>query len=65
MTTKKEKFLTIKETAKLLDIGERTIYRYIAAREIKAVKIGFWRINEKSVRDFIKRSSNIQNAKRS
>jgi excisionase family DNA binding protein len=59
MATKKEKFLTIKETAKLLNIGERTIYRYIAAKEIKAMKIGFWRIDEKSVRDFVKRSSNL------
>jgi len=59
MATKKEKYLTIKETAKLLHIGERTIYRYIAAKEIKAVKIGFWRIDEKSVHDFVKRSSNL------
>ena len=59
MATKKERFLTIKETAKLLRIGERTIYRYIAAKEIKAMKIGFWRIDEKSVHDFVKRSSNL------
>ena len=59
MAKEKEKFLKIKDVAKLLSIGERTIYRYIEAKEIKAVKIGYWRIDEKSVHDFIKRSSNL------
>jgi excisionase family DNA binding protein len=60
MTKKKDEFLTISDAAKLLQIGERTIYRYIAAGEIKAVKIGFWRIDEKSVQEFIKRKTNIK-----
>lgn len=60
MAKKEEQFLTIKEAAKLLHIGERTIYRYIAAGEIKAVKIGFWRIDEKSIQEFIKRQTNIK-----
>ena len=59
MATKKENYLTIEETAKLLHIGERTIYRYIAAKKIKATKIGFWRIDEKSIRDFVKRMTNV------
>lgn len=59
MVNKKEKFLTIEETAKLLHIGERSIYRYIKDKKLKAIKIGFWRIDEKSLKDFIERSSNI------
>lgn len=43
---------------KRLDIGERTAYRYVKEGKIKAVKIGGWRIEEKDLQDFIKRSAN-------
>ena len=58
MANKKEKILTIKDVAKLLHIGERSVYRYIKAKKLKAVKIGFWRIEKKSVERFVKQSSN-------
>jgi len=60
MANKKDKFLTIKEVAEKLQIGERSVYRYIESKKLKAVKIGFWRIEKKSLEDFIKRSSNMQ-----
>lgn len=41
-----------------LDIKERTAYRYIKEGKIKATKIGGWRVEEKDLEDFIKRSSN-------
>ena len=56
----KKGFLTIKDVAKYLQIGERTAYRYVNDGLIKAVKIGGWRIARKDLEDFIKRSSNTK-----
>lgn len=39
MTTEKG-FKTVKETAKILKLGDNAVYRAIARREIKAVRIG-------------------------
>ena len=55
----KQKFLTIEKVAKRLQIGERSVYRYVKDGKLKATKIGGWRITEKDLKDFIKRSSNI------
>ena len=51
-------FLTIKEVAKHLQIGERSVYRYIETKKIKATKIGGWRIAPSDLEDFVRRSSN-------
>ncbi|GAI24866.1 unnamed protein product [marine sediment metagenome] len=49
-----EKLLTLKETAKILRVSERTIMRYLKSGKLKASKVGQWRIKEndleKSVR---------------
>lgn len=57
-----KKFLTIKDVAKRLQIGGRSVYRYIENNELKAVKIGRWRITEQALKDFIRSrdSSNIK-----
>lgn len=55
---KKKQYLTVEDVMKRLDIGERTAYRYVKEGKIKAVKIGGWRIEEKDLQDFIKRSAN-------
>ena len=55
----KNKFFTVKEVAEYLKIDQRTVYRYIHAKKIKATKIGAWRIMIEDLQDFIKRSSNI------
>lgn len=52
--------MTVEEVAKYLQVGKRTVYRYIRSRKLKATKIGGWRIAIKDLQDFIKRSSNIQ-----
>jgi len=54
----KKKNLTIKDAAKRLDVGERSVYRYIEKKQLKATKIGGWRIAEKDLQNFIKYSSN-------
>lgn len=56
----KNEFLTVEQVAKYLQVDQRTIYRYIKAKKLKATKIGSWRIAPEDIQDFIKRSSNIQ-----
>jgi excisionase family DNA binding protein len=56
---RKKEFLTIEDVAKLLQIGERSVYRFIESKELKATKIGGWRITKEDLQDFIKKRSNI------
>jgi excisionase family DNA binding protein len=56
-----EKFLTIEEAAKKLGLNYKTVFRYIHDKKIEATKIGRWRIREKELEEFIKRSSNLRN----
>lgn len=57
---KQEKYLTLQQAAKILDVSERSMFRYIHSGRLKAVKIGSWRIKEKDIEDFIKKSSNAK-----
>jgi excisionase family DNA binding protein len=59
----KEKFLTLKEVANLLRVSERSVFRYIHNGRLKATKVGYWRISEKDLGEFIKRNSNARNKK--
>lgn len=59
----KKKYLSVSEVAKLLDIGERTVYRYIESGALKAVKIGGWRIYEEDLKDFVKRGIDTKKKK--
>lgn len=54
----KDKFLTVKEVAKKLRVSERSIFRYIHSDRLKASKVGYWRISEKDLKEFIKKHSN-------
>lgn len=56
-----EKFLTIDEAAKKLGLNYKTVFRYIHNKKLEATKIGRWRISEKELEEFIKRSSNFRN----
>lgn len=55
-------FLRIEEVAERLGVSERTIFRYVreveSKKRLRATKIGFWRITEKDLKDFIERSAN-------
>lgn len=55
---KQEKYLTLQQAAKILDVSERSMFRYIHTGRLKAIKIGSWRISEKDLKEFIKESSN-------
>ena len=53
----KEKFLSLEDARKILGVSERSMYRYIHTGRLKAYKIGYWKIKEKDIQDFIKKSS--------
>ena len=52
------KYLTVREAAKKLGLSEEWIRDLIHAKEIKAVKIGQWRIKPEELQKFIKSRSN-------
>jgi len=47
------KYLTVREVAKKLDVTEDWIRDLIQAKELKAVKIGKWRIKPEDIQAFI------------
>jgi len=53
-----EKLFTLKETAKILRVSERTIMRYLKSGKLKACKLGQWRIKESDLEKFLKENSN-------
>ena len=53
------KHLTVRQVAKKLDITEEWVRDLIARKEIKAVKIGKWRIKPEDLDEFIESRKNI------
>lgn len=53
------KYLTVREVAKKLGVTEDWIRDLIQAKELKATKIGKWRVNPKDLEKFIKSRSNV------
>jgi len=58
-----DKLLTLKETAKILRVSERTIMRYLKSGKLKASKLGQWRISQKDIDEFLRDSLNIKKVK--
>ena len=52
-------WLTIRETAQKLDISEESVRDFIKAKELRAVKIGQWRVNPIDLETFIKSRMNF------
>ena len=55
-----EKLLTLKETAKVLRVSERTIMRYLKSRKLKASRVGQWRIKQSDLNKFLEKYSNVK-----
>ena len=53
------KYLTVREAAKNLDLTEERVRELIVLKEIKAVKVGKWRIHPNDLENFIKSRSNV------
>ena len=55
-----EKLLTLKETAKILRVSERTIMRYLKSGKLKASRVGQWRIKQSDLNKFLEKYSNVK-----
>ena len=53
------KYLTIRETAQKLDISEESVRDFIKNKQLRAVKIGQWRVNPLDLEEFIKSRMNF------
>jgi excisionase family DNA binding protein len=53
------KYLTVPEVAKKLDITEEWVRDLIARKQIKAIKIGQWKIKPDDLEEFINSRKNI------
>ena len=58
-----DKLLTLKETARILRVSERTIMRYLKSGKLKASKVGQWRIKESDLEKFLKENANVKSVK--
>lgn len=48
-----EKMYTIREVTEILGVHQRTVYRYITEKRLKAAKLKQWRIKESDLQAFI------------
>lgn len=53
------KYYTVRQVAEKLDVTEEWVRDLINAKEIKAIKIGKWRIKPEDLEEFIKTRKNI------
>lgn len=53
------KYLTVRQVAKKLGFTEEWVRDLIARKEIKAVRIGYWKIKPKDLEDFVESRKNI------
>ena len=53
------KYFTVKEMAKRLDVTEDWVRDLIQSKQLKAVKVGKWRVDPRELKRFIKSRSNI------
>ncbi|MCC6543791.1 MAG: helix-turn-helix domain-containing protein [Nitrospirae bacterium] len=53
------KYLTVRQVALKLDVTEEWVRDLIARKEIKAVKIGQWKIKPEDMEEFIESRRNI------
>ena len=54
------KYFTVKEVAKRLDVTEDWIRDLIQSKQLKAVKMGKWRIDPDELKRFIQARTNIK-----
>ena len=59
-----DKLFTLKETAEILRVSERTVMRYLKSGKLKASKLGQWRIKEIDLEKFLKENLNLKSCKR-
>lgn len=55
-----DRLLTMQEAADYLRVSTRSIFRYIKDSRLKASKIGWWRIKQSDLEEFLNKSSNVK-----
>ena len=55
------KYFTVKEVAKRLDVTEDWIRDLIQSKQLKAVKVGKWRVAPEELKRFLEGRSNFAN----
>ena len=63
MNKPQDKLLTIEEVAEILRVSARSVNRYIVSGKLKASKIGWWRIKQFDLDEFLEKTSNIKRKK--
>ncbi len=59
------KVFTLDEVADILKVTKRTLYNYVKAGKLPAVKIGkYWRVSEESLQAFISTGTTVAEANR-
>lgn len=59
------KVYTLDEVADILKVTKRTLYNYVKAGKLPAVKIGkYWRVSEESLQAFISTGTTVAEANR-
>jgi len=53
------KYLTVREAARRLGLTEERVRELINLKEIKAIKVGKWRIHPDDLEKFVKSRSNL------
>ena len=54
------KHFTVKEVAKRLDVTEDWVRDLIQLKQLKAVKVGKWRVDPEELKKFIQKRTNIK-----
>jgi len=54
------RYFTVKEVAKRLDVTEDWVRDLIQLKQLKAVKVGKWRVDPEELKKFIQRRTNIK-----
>ena len=52
-------YLTVEEVAKQLGLSEYRVRELIREKQIRATKIGQWRVKPEDLKEFIKNRSNV------
>lgn len=59
------KVYTLNEVADILKVTKRTLYNYIKAEQLPAVKMGkYWRITEENLQTFISKDTPVVEKKK-
>ena len=53
-------YYSLQEVAEILGISVRSLYRYIDSGRLRAIKVGYWRVNKDDLDKFIGKFANTR-----